>query len=258
MLETLKAWLNGTREYYTGAALYNILGNDEKIKALFARGYSLYNNFRLQEELKTICQQLKKEKNTTSIIPKPSTSAKERAKPKAAADPPANGLEYIISKISNTVEKIATTVRMVNTELYEACRVEANKAYKEAMNKRAVLFGIIPSNKFENANRQELVAGRKDLALEVVKLYNKASELYDRADYAKLHGKLPDEPAEDIAGDIAALQNHEVKDALNNVRKAKSKLKGREQTAERISLIQKHDLKIKLLEERWLCLKQKK
>lgn len=249
MLDTLRAWLNGTRDYNTGAELYKILGTDEKLKALFAQGHNLYRNFRLQEELLAICTQLKEQKN----IDNNSKVLKSAKKGTGRADQ----LDEMLTSITDQVAKIAKTISPANPELYTACKLEADKLYKEAMNKRAVLFSMIPSNKYEDANRQDLVAGRKDLALQVVKLYNRASELYDRADHVKLYGRLPDqdEPGED---ETAQLQDHEVKAALDNARKAYNKLKGKEQTAERIVLMQKHELNIEKLEARWLSLKLKK
>lgn len=263
MLDTLKAWLNGTREYNTGVQLYNHLGKDEKLMALFAQGKTLYSNFRLQEELRVICQELKKSKKETATPPVATGEAitsPEPAKLKHGYLPKHKAEEFneTLSAITEQVAAIANSISPPNPELYSACLAEAKTEYKEAMNKRAVLFSMVPDNKFEDPNRPDLVASRKDLALEVVSRYNNASELYDRADHVKLHGRLPDQEAEDIENEVAELQDHEVKPALDNARKAFNKLKGKEQTAERIALMQKHETKIKALEKRWLSLKQKK
>ncbi len=271
MLDTLKAWLNGTREYNTGVAIYKTIGTDEKLKALFAQGQTLYANFRLQEELRLICTELKKQKQANPATPaensikalntKANTLKSERAAVKAHRkefNELTKDLTSAIASINDQVNAIANTISPPNPDLYKACKAEADAMYKQAMNKRAVLFSMVPDNRFEDPNKPDLVAGRKDLALEVIRLYNLASELYDRADHVKLHGRLPDQEAEDIENEVAELQDHEVKPALDNARKAKNKLKGKELTAERIALIQKHDQKIKALEERWHSLKQGK
>lgn len=284
MLATLISWLNGTREFNTGAALYKHLGKDEKLKVLFAQGKTLYSNFRLQEELRLICKSLKAEKNAKlkntpakpGNISTPSTSTAEpnktsnkaagsrRGKEKTPGDNGSaitedtnRGGDELIEAIVTQVNAIAKAISPPNPELYKACKHEADMEYKQAMNTRALLFAMVPANKFEDPNRPDLVASRKGLALAAARQYNHASELYDRADYVKLNGRLPDQEADNIDEEVANLENHEVKPALDNARKAMSKLKGREQTAERIALIQKHELKIKALEARWLSLKQK-
>lgn len=253
MLDTLRAWLNGTRDYNTGAALYNIVGTDEEKKALFAQGYSLYRNFKLQEELLAICKSLKTQKNATANVPASAAPAKRGISKKEKA----NELNQLIASITDQAAAIAKAISPPNPELYKACKLEADKVYKEYSNKRAVLFHMIPENKYEDANRQDLVAGRKDLALEVVRLHQKTSELYDLADHVKLHGRLPDQEPDDIDNEIADLQDHQVKPALDNARKAHNKLKGKDQTAERVVLMQKHEAKIKKLEDRWASLNQK-
>ncbi len=258
MLDTLKAWLNGTREFNTGAQLYNHLGKDQKLKALFAQGYTLYNNYRLQEELKAICADLKREKKATATTPPVATGDASKLKHGYLPKQKAEELNEIISSMNNQVTVITNSINPPNPELYKACKAEADALYKEAMNKRAVLFSMVPDNKYEDPNRTDLVASRKDLALEVVRLYNRASELYDRADHVKLHGRLPDQETVDLEEEIAQLLDHEVKPTLDNARKAYNKLKGKEQTAERLALMQKHEAKIKALEERWHSLKQGK
>ena len=255
MLETLKAWLNGTRDYNTGASIYNLLGTDEKLKALFAEGHSLYNNYRLQEELKTICKNLKKEKNGSAKISKTAKATIKEIKP---TEEKADELDTMLSAIADTAAAIAKHISPPNPELLKASKVEADKAYKEAMNKRAVLFAMLPTDKYSNHNSQDLVEARRKLCLEVVAGYNHASELYDQADHVKLFGKLPDQKDPGIEDEVAKLEDFQVKEALNNARKARNKLKDKEQTSDRVVLMQNHDLRIKKLEERWLCLKPRK
>ena len=257
MLETLRAWLNGTRDFKTGASLYNILGSDQKLKALFSQGHSLYNNFRLQEELTSIFNALKKKENGTTFHSKlaPSSPKKRPAEEKKAGDENS----AIFADINKTLTTLSKMVSVPNPELYKACLDNADRLYKEVMNKRAVLFSMIPANKYEDPNRPDLVASRSALTIEVVKLYNKVSELYDLADYVKLHGALPNQKTvPDFDEELKNLPDHEVKNALDNARKACRKLEKKEETPDRVILIQQHLSKIEKLEERWLSLKQQK
>jgi hypothetical protein len=243
MVDTLKAWINGTRDYNTGVQLYNIIGTDEGLKALFAQGHNLYRNFKLQEEIIAIHKKLKaKVKPVKTKIVAGTGDIVEAA---AAA----------VSVITFDGKKIEAPV---NPQLHEACLNEAKRVYKEAMNKRAVLFSMVPANNYEDPNRQDLILSRSPLALDVARLYIWASSLFDKADYVKKHGRLPhDEPA-DLDAEIARLQDYEIKPALDNARKAYNKLKDKEPTAERVALMQKHQLRIEKLEVRWRSLKPAK
>lgn len=263
MLDTLRAWLNGTREYNTGVSLYDLLGTDTKLKALFKQGYTLWNNYRLQEELKAICDTLKKKqakeliakstklKNVRNSVPAFSKEFHELEKPIKEVD-------QLLANITDIASTIAKHVSPPNPELYAASKLEADKIYKAAMNKRAVLFSMIPSDKYSQHNTPDLMEARRKLCLEVVSGYNHASELYDQADHVKLFGELPDQDDPGIEEEVANLPDFEVKPALDNARKALNKLKGRDQTAERVVLIQNHQLRIKKLEERWHSLKPQK
>jgi hypothetical protein len=259
MLQTLIAWLNGTREYNMGVAIYRIIGEDYKLKILFEKGYNLYNNFRLQEELKRICDEEKKKLQkqvelhvgVIKVTDKILSSFKNKNNGKPPVKLPAMGGYGETEKIEeNKAESIP------NTALYEAARNEALIVYKETMNKRALLFNMVPSD-YTEPNKGDLVLARQPLALEVLRGSIEYSKLFDKADYVKKHGKLPEAYDSEDDG-IAELQDHEVKQALDNARKAFNKLKGREQTAERVALMQKHQDKILKLEERWRCLKQPK
>ena len=242
MLETVKAWLNGTRDYNTGALLYNIVGTDHQLKQLFAQGHNMWNNYRLQEEMLKICEALKNGQQPVTVVKTDEKEANER----------------LLSNITDTIEQIAKTINPPNPELYNASLEDAKRVYKGAMNKRAVVFSMIPTDKYSHINRPDLVEARRKLCLDAVKEYNEASALFDQADYVKLQGKLPDEPDASVDDEVAGLEDYEVKPALDNARKAYNKLKGREQTADRVALMQKHKAKIEKLEERWHSLKPQK
>lgn len=242
MRDTLKAWLNGTRDYTIGVSLYNAVGSNDKLKSLFSSGYTMYNNYRLQEELRLAYDRMKATKLSREI--------------------------KIASAIVDTAFGVANAVRDVcdsdepednpiSKELWAATKYQADFHYKQAMNARAVLFSAVPATAGE-FNRPDLVAARAELCLLVLSEHKKASEYYDKADYALKNGKLPDsQDIPDLAAEIAAIPDIHVKQSLDNARKARNKIKDREQTPERVQLLHNHNERIKLLEERWLCLKQK-
>ncbi len=222
MLDVLRAWLNGKRDFAEGVKIYFKVGENLQKKSLFLKGKTDFSYTLLQEELTEICQQLK---------------AQSSAPRQSVAPPPA---------------PIADT--NANPELYEACKREADKKYKEAMNIRAVLFNAIPSELSADPNRPDLVLQRKEPALQVMQLYNEASYLYDRANYVKQHGRLP----EDESKQDEETQVHDVMVyyTLTACLKNYNKLKNRSPTPERVRLLQKYVEEIKKLEERWHLLKQ--
>ena len=232
MHDTLKAWLNGTRDYVIGVSLYKELGSNEKLKALFSSGYTMYNNYRLQEELRLIYNNERIEKKRIHSI-------------------------KMISAVIETTEAITGTVNSVSAELHASCKKQADHHYKLAMNSRAVLFSMVPALATDY-NRPDLVESRKTLCLEILREHAEASELYDRADKVKKTGQLPEqENAPDIASEVSEIPDIQVKQALDNARKARNKIKNREVTPERVQLLHNHNERIKLLEERWHCLQQK-
>lgn len=254
MLDELRAWLNGTRDYYLGISIYNELGDNEDLKALFFKGKTDYCNKRLQRELLAICNHLKSTLDGNPNDAKTTTTATQEgaAEKKKPGNRP-NKPDQAAADSSPAVKKAADNA---NPELYTACKLEADRVYKEAMNARAVLFSMIPSEQYQDPNKPDLVYGRAEYALKVVKDYNHASALYDRADYVKLHGKLPEaSPADD---EIEQVPDHLVKSKLDNLRKNLNKIKTREQTPERVALMQKHQADIETLEAKWLSLKPKK
>jgi len=247
MLDTLRAWLNGTREYNLGASLYFQLGQNKDLKAIFNKGFSPYCYKRLQAELLKICISLKSEAKPGHTIenPKPASIVKEEPTVSKNAVPK-NPDELADNNIPPTEN--------VNRELYTACKLEADNTYKQAMNYRAVLFSIVPSELYEDPNRPDLVEQRSKLCIRVVNLYNQASDLYDKADFVRINGILP-EVIKNKIDEIDSIPDHLVKSKLDNLRKNYNKTKKREQTPERICLLQKHQSDILKLEKRWLSLK---
>lgn len=216
MLDQLREWLNGDREFYRGVALYEMAGDNDSLLQLLKKGKTDFAYKKLQDCLLQICNELKIER----------------------------------PEIKKFEKNISTPV---NKTLYEAAQREAFILYKEAMNDRAVLFACIESLDFEDPNRADLILQRSRPAVDLVLKFNRVSELYDRANYVKINGRLPE--TEELNNEFDALPDHLVKAALDNARKARNKLKSKEQTAIRIALLQKHELNIEKLEKQWRSLK---
>lgn len=142
-----------------------------------------------------------------------------------------------------------------NEDLWLAAKREADTLYKTVMNKRAELFALGRMDDMTDPNAPNRIEARRQLALDVVQGFAEVSLLYERADYVKQHGRLPDMP-EMEEPDSGEIPDHLVKQALDNARKNFSKMKNREQTAMRVALLQKHEETIKQLEKRWHSLKQ--
>jgi hypothetical protein len=251
MQKTIQAWLNGTRDYNTGVALFSHVSQDGHLKTIFAKGKTLYNHWRLQEEFKKLVENLQDgKKESTSDIRgcygstgqnkngKSTSSAEDKDKNNPATDQAAEDPKKFF---------------IPNPELYKACILAANNKYKECKDERAVLIAMLPTEQYCDPNRQDLVTSRSLLAVKVVKLSIEYSKLYDQADYVLKHGTLPDQPAEEA--EEIAVPDHQVKQELDNARKNYNKIKGRPETPERIVLLQKHQAKIENLTERWHSLK---
>ena len=254
MLEQLRSWLNGGKDYTAGVLLYLQLGDNEPLKKLLKKSKTDYNVKRLQEELRAICVGLKSNENVHSY-----STTKKDSQP-AINQAKINGHQPFITNKANTDPAPSADDPNVNAfaniQLYDACKAEANKKYKEAMNARAVLFGMLPADEYAEVNKQDLVLQRSALAIKVVGLYNEASRLYDRADYVSLHGKLPDADDHPDLADMELIPEYQVKQYLDNRRKNYQKLIKKEATPDRVLIIQQHEKDIEILERRWHSLTQ--
>lgn len=219
MLEQLRNWLNGDRDFFIGVALYEMHGDNHSLLELLKKGKTDFVYKKLQDALLKICIELKSKRST--------------------------GSEKIIEKKEHAPE---------NKTLHDAALKEAFLLYKEAMNDRAILFASVDNLDFEDPNRADLIAQRSKPAIDLVIKFNRVSELYDRADYVRENGRLPDH--EESSNEFEALPDQFVKAALDNARKARNKLKVKEPNAKRVALLQKHELIIEKLEKQWLLLKR--
>ena len=239
MLEQLRAWANGKREYYAGVALLAEAGGAAPLLAVLKKGPTAFSIAKLQSELLAICNQLKAKQNEN-----PTSISISGDKPGPIKD--TEGGEAITNSTG------------ANPQLYEATRQEALKVYKTAMNDRAILFSQVNALGAEEVNLPHHVASRASLAIAIVCNYNEASRLFDIADHVKQHGRLPDDIAQSPGqSEYDALPDDKVHTTLDNLRKAYSKLKAKEQTPKRVALMQQHKSNIEKLEVKWRLLKEK-
>ena len=242
MLEQLRAWLNGSREYYSGVIIYSKVGDNEALLKLFSKGKTDYCHQRLKDELMRICLELKSQHADTS------SSRHHSGRDNKNAEQADAGYEH--SKEQRVLSSPA------NPELYQTCKAEADKTYKEIMNLRAQLFALARADDFTDPNTPDKIEQRSRMAVNVADGFKTVSQLYDRAAYVKLHGRLPNDiDQEDDELNADDLPDHLVKQTLDNTRKNYNKMKKREATPERVVLLQKHEANIKKLDARWRLLK---
>jgi hypothetical protein len=243
MVERLNKWFNSGKDYFKGVVLYSHGEHDAALLLLFKNGPTPYNQQRLEKELQTKLQLLQ----TNASLKAQGNPIQIRNVVLKEAAP-----TYPLQKPAViTVDEVPE-----NNELYNAAKAEADKEYKRVMNLRTELFILARQDDYTDPNSPDRVAQRRQLALDVVKGFNAASLLYEKADYIKSNGRIPDYelPEDDI--DPMLLPDSQVKQALDNTRKNYNKMKKREQTPERILLQQKHEKTISILSERWALLKQ--
>lgn len=252
MLEFLRAWLNGKKDYNSGVILYNQLGDNAALKKLLLHGPTDYNRARLQKELLQICNELKSKQNDSVIPAAPHSARADTASVRPESKLPQDSLRR---DTYNEVPSEKQQSEPVNHELYDATKLQADKLYKSVMNDRAVLFSLANSIDHTDPNTEVRISGRAKLALSVVTGFQQASALYEKAQYVKEHGRLPCEDNTSEENEYDHLPEHLVKQTLDNLRKNLGKMKKREQTPERIALQQKHESNIEKLSKKWHSLK---
>lgn len=251
MQETLRNWLNSRKDYFQGVAIYEQFNPDEKLLAVLNAGPNEFRQKRLVEELLKIYQKASP----------PSSLQRERGEETSA--------EKISKKHINVAQNAKDAspqpsprgegeATPVNPELYNACLEEANNEYKKVMNARAVLFKKAAPDGYLDINKPDLIKDRGGLAIEVVQGWQKVSELFDRANYVKQHGRLPSSGTDlEDDNEYDLIPDSLVKQRLDNARKAFNKLKKKERTPERVALLQQHEENIKKLKAKWDSLRPK-
>ena len=200
------------------------------------------------EELLQIYHQFSSSPQSAPANPAPERTPVKKVSTKSPTIPQnANNVTENANKIAANVNTVP-----VNSQLYDACIEEANTEYKKVMNARAILFKKAAADGFLDINKPDLIFDRGQLAIEVLQGWQKVSQLYDRADYVKQHGRLPSAEADlEDDNDYDVIPDSLVKQRLDNARKAYNKLKKKERTPERIALLQQHEANIKKLKAKW-------
>lgn len=232
MLASVRAWLNSSRNYYSGVAILSEIGCDKALLEVLQKGPNDFRVRRVEEEMLAAYEGL-----ITSGSPK-----------KIPLTP-----EKYSAKTPENIPQQETQEKPVNEELYAVCKREADLLYKKVMNDRAVLFALANEEDFLDPNMPDKVSKREKLAIAVVTGWQKVSEFYDRAAYVKQNGRLPN-TEENIISEYDSLPDELVKQQLDNSRKAFNKLKKKEATPERVILMQKHKINIEKLEAKWRSL----
>lgn len=251
MLQPLRKWLNGRRDYDTGVTIYSQCNPDPKLLALFLSGTNEFRVKRLLQEMLRIYQQLKTDTGAP-VGTKTTQGANKMAQNANKVATGSNIIPKTSEKYSHNQVKNIPPAKAVNEELYQACKLEADNEYKKLMNDRAVLFHKARPDGYLDINKPDLIADRAGLAIQVTIANKKVADLYDKAAFVKEHGRLPtttgDEPAEN---EYDHIPDSLVKQQLDNARKAYNKLKKKPTNPERVALLQKHEANIKKLKEKW-------
>ena len=184
-----------------------------------------------------------------------SITARESAAPEKTGVMVRNIVLKHPEQISTAAAPVASdSAKPPNPELYTACKIQADNLYKEVMNKRAELFSLARPDISSDPNFPDKIEARRELALDVVEGFKEVSNLYDRADFVKIHGYLPGSPDPE-SSEAEEIPDHLVKQTLDNLRKNVSKTRRKEITPERTLKIQNWEAQIKILEARWHSLK---
>lgn len=223
MIDEVAAWLNGRREYHSGAVLYSVYGSNEQLKQLFLNDSSAYNVKRLFEELRSLYYQHEE--------------SQER-------------------KEKKHVPVVKTKVSSADPDLIAACDTKAKNLYKELMNKRAVLFSLCRSNEWEDENSPEKIKERGKLAFEVLEMNYAVDKAYEELAYVKEHGTLPAK-LPPVSEKYALLPDALVKHEMENLRINIHKTKKKPPTPERIIALKEHEENFKKLQARWDLLNEK-
>lgn len=153
MIELLRKWLNGARDYASGVAIYGQLGENAALKNVLLKGRTEYLQQRLESELDAIYDQLNER-------PVEASSEPLRQKPR-------------------------------NPALEDSAEQKATQLYKSMMNDRAVLFSLARQSLYIDPNQQDMVDQRRQLAIRVCEQNYAVSKAYEELDHIRSYGVLP-------------------------------------------------------------------
>jgi len=220
-MQDLAAWLNSNRDFKTGVQIYLKYGDNQQFVQLLLDGETQYTRTNLFENLKTIYYQLKNGTSQTNTVVK-----KQHTEVTAPIVPHADQKPVIVK---------AHTPKTQKGTLYDACKLQADKLYKELMNLRAQLFSLCDINDSKMDNDSKLVLQREKIVLQMMDLQYETDQAYDKLRYVEEHGILPnfkEAKEEEIPTNPIQLMNFK-KNLVSGI----NKLKKKEQTPERIALL---------------------
>ena len=220
--DVLSYWLNNSdHDYVQGVNLISVLSTDKDLVSFFQKYNSDFAHRRLVEELEKIYEGM-----MATVPLTPTVVEEEQAPPRLPKNP----------------------------ELEVAAAHKASQLYKQMMNDRAVLFNLTKVEGWDDPNKPDLVEQRRQLALSICAQNYEVGEAYDELAHVRQHGTLPNtEEEKQEEGEVPDL---ELKPTIDNLRKALSKLRQKEQTPERVAKIQQHESRLQELLQRWNRLKQ--
>lgn len=221
-MQDLTAWLNSKRDFKEGVQIYLQYGDNKQFVQLLLDGETDYTRKNLFDNLRAIYYALKNGTNQPDPVVK-------KQEPEVTAP--------VVTHDDQTQVPIPAPIPQPQKgELYNACKHDADKLYKELMALRAELFQLCPleESKMEN-DEFTFVNDRKAIVLKLMDLQYETDQAYTKLRYVEEHGTLPTftEPKpEEIPTNPILLLTFK-KNLVSGI----NKLKKKEQTPERIALL---------------------
>lgn len=223
MVEQLQQWFKSF-DYHVGVNLYLQLGDNDYLKKLLIKREDDFNKNELKSQLKSIYEKLKTAKPTAKV---------------------SSLVQAVKAPVKEVTSILPPTNEVNHQTLYESCKAEADKLYKQLMNQRAILFSKCTIEKKPSENSPAAVSERQPLAMAICELQLKVDEAYSLAEYVALYGKLPD--VKEVEEE--EIPPHDLKIARSNLKKSIARLKRMEQTPERIQLLITNQERLKKIED---------
>lgn len=213
----LVTWLNGKRNFTEGVELYKRLIGKTDVIQFLQQGHNRVTAERLFNELRAEYYRLKQKKIPEPVI---------------VTEPPR-------AQVSDH-----------ESDLAKSCKLAADKLFKEVMNLRARLFHLCSIDPQAGENNSDTVYLREVIVLELMDLIPEMSIKYEDYRYVLQHGSLPVQkpPVKDELPMNPILLERMRVNLMTNI----AKLKKKEQTPERVSLLQNHEAKLNLVKQKLL------
>ncbi|MDO7849227.1 hypothetical protein Q5H92_22880 [Hymenobacter sp. M29] len=201
---TVKEWLDSERDYEAGRQLYAALGDNDRLKRLFADGPTRYNREAVAWELTKLARagsgQLSVISYQLAVISIDASAAEKDTSSEPESSPNAT---FSLQKDTSSAEK--------GTELLDELKAEQRGLYDERAGVHAQL---------EGAKDEE---ERRLMAVRVMTLSRQLNTNWETYHYVEAHGELPPAPAP--APGLDQLAPADLVKKRNNLRSQASKLK---------------------------------